>query len=92
MHRGYPETAAAAIRIGNLLAAARARRGSPAADLAVSPDATFTDDLPPSGPLSDGWHVECAPTPYLARPAATIGLGDAFVAGLLLAGCLQPLL
>jgi hypothetical protein len=28
------------------------------------------------------------PTPYLSRPAATIGLGDTFVAGLLLASCL----
>jgi ADP-dependent phosphofructokinase/glucokinase len=88
VHRGDPETAAAAIRGGNLLAAARARRGSPTADLAVSPDATFTDDLPASEPLGDGWHAECAPTPYLAHPAATIGLGDTFVAGLLLATCL----
>jgi ADP-dependent phosphofructokinase/glucokinase len=92
VHRGDPETAAAAIRTGNLLAAARARHGSPTADLAVSAEATFTDDLPPSGPLGDGWRAECAPAPYLSRPAATIGLGDTFVAGLLLAGCLQPVL
>ncbi|MBT2233172.1 hypothetical protein [Nonomuraea sp. NEAU-A123] len=35
-----------------------------------------------------GWRAECVPTPYLSRPAATIGLGDTFVAGVLLAGCL----
>jgi hypothetical protein len=62
----------------------------PTADLTVDPAATFTTDLPRSGPLSDGWRSDVVPTPYLARPAATIGLGDTFVAGLLLSDCLHP--
>ncbi len=88
VHRGDPEAASAAVRTGNLLAAARARQGVPTAYLAVADDARFTTDHPAGGPLGDGWRCECAPTPYLAGPAATIGLGDTFVAGLLLADCL----
>ncbi len=30
------------------------------------------------------WSVACCPSPYLARPVATIGLGDTFLAGTLL--------
>ncbi|MFG1688287.1 ADP-dependent glucokinase/phosphofructokinase [Nonomuraea sp. NPDC049269] len=88
VHRGDPEPAAGALRIGNLLAASRARHGRPTADLGLDPAVTFTDDRPEGRPLGDGWHAECVPTPYLSRPAATIGLGDTFVAGVLLAGCL----
>ncbi len=88
VHRGDPEAASVAVRTGNLLAAARARQGVPTAYLAVADDARFTTDHPAGGPLGDGWRCECAPTPYLAGPAATIGLGDTFVAGLLLADCL----
>ena len=77
-----------AVRIGNLLAASRARCGKPTADLAAADGARFATDLPATGPLGDGWRCACAPTPYLARPASTIGLGDTFVAGLLLADCL----
>jgi ADP-dependent phosphofructokinase/glucokinase len=88
VHRGDPEPAARAIRTGNLLASARARHGVPADDLDLDATATFAVDRPASGALGDGWRVECAPTPYLSRPIATVGLGDTFVAGLLLAGCL----
>ncbi|WP_219532934.1 ADP-dependent glucokinase/phosphofructokinase [Nonomuraea guangzhouensis] len=89
VHRGDPEPAAGALRIGNLLAASRARHGGPTADLGLDPTVTFTDDRPVGRPLGDGWRTECVPTPYLSRPAATIGLGDTFVAGVLLAGCLD---
>jgi ADP-specific Phosphofructokinase/Glucokinase conserved region len=88
VHRADPESTVDALMTGNLLAAARARAGRPTADLAVAAQATFTDDLPAAGPLRDGWRVDRVPAPYLARPAATIGLGDTFVAGLLLATCL----
>jgi ADP-dependent phosphofructokinase/glucokinase len=70
--------------IGNLLAAARAQSGQPVADLFVDAEAALTDDLPPSGPVTDGWAAISAPSLYLSRPATTIGLGDTFVAGVLL--------
>jgi ADP-dependent phosphofructokinase/glucokinase len=85
VHRGDPEAEAGAVRLGNLLAAARARHGEPTADLCPGGAASFATDIPPSGPLGDGWRVECLPAPYLRRPATTVGLGDTFVAGLLLA-------
>jgi ADP-dependent phosphofructokinase/glucokinase len=87
VHRGMPS--GTALRTGNLLAAARARHGAPAAGLSPDPAAVYSDDLPPGGRLGDGWWADVAPAPYLARPAATIGLGDTFVAGLLLASCLD---
>ena len=31
-----------------------------------------------------GWSIACCPAPYLEKPAATIGLGDTFLAGTLL--------
>jgi ADP-dependent phosphofructokinase/glucokinase len=89
VHRGDPEPAAAAVRLGNLLAAARAAHGSPTGSLAPPPEARFATDYPASGPLGGGWRVSCAPSPYLPRPATTIGLGDSFVAGALLADCLR---
>lgn len=88
VHRSDPQPAATAVRLGNLLAAARAAHGRPTNRLTPAPTATFTADHPVSRELGAGWRVECAPTPYLPQPAATIGLGDAFVAGALLADCL----
>jgi len=70
---------------GSVLAAARARAGQPSDDLVPPDEATLTDDLPASGPLGDGWRAASVPSPYLRRPAATVGLGDTFVAGVLLA-------
>ena len=87
VHRDEPDRQVTALRTANLLAAARARAGAPTADLTVSPAATFATDLPTGGRLRDGWRADVVPTPYLARPAATVGLGDTFVAGLLLASC-----
>jgi ADP-dependent phosphofructokinase/glucokinase len=89
VHRGAPERAVTALRTANLLAAARARYGVPTPDLSLDAAVTFTDDLPPDGPLGGGWRADRVPTPYLARPAATVGLGDTFVAGLLLANCID---
>jgi ADP-dependent phosphofructokinase/glucokinase len=90
VHRGDPAAAATALLVANLLAASRARHGRPTGDLRVAGDATFAARYPASRELGGGWRVECVPAPYLARPAATIGLGDTFVAGLLLASCLNP--
>ncbi len=76
---------------GNAFAAARARAGQPAAILDPAPDASYTDDRPADGALGDGWQATCVPAPHLLRPAGTVGLGDTFVAGLLLAESLPPL-
>jgi ADP-dependent phosphofructokinase/glucokinase len=88
VHRDDPAAATAALQAGNLLAAARARAGRPSGELRVAADAGFAAVRPASRRLGAGWRVDCVPTPYLARPAATIGLGDTFVAGLLLASSL----
>jgi ADP-dependent phosphofructokinase/glucokinase len=75
---------------GNAFAAARARIGQPAASLDPAPDASYTDDRPADGALGDGWRATCVPAPHLRRPVGTVGLGDTFVAGLLLAESLPP--
>lgn len=85
VHRDAPGTRVAALMAGNLLASARAYLGRPSTDLAIAPEARFETDLPPAGSLGDGWEADCVPAPYLARPRATVGLGDTFVAGLMLA-------
>jgi ADP-dependent phosphofructokinase/glucokinase len=84
VHRGPPGAKVGALMAGNLLASARASLGRPSVDLAIPADAAFAGDIPPSGPLGDGWQADCVPSPYLARPKATVGLGDTFVAGLML--------
>jgi ADP-dependent phosphofructokinase/glucokinase len=49
----------------------------------------YAEDIPESGPLNGGWRVDCVPAPFVPRPASTIGLGDTFIAGLLLAAALE---
>jgi ADP-dependent phosphofructokinase/glucokinase len=78
-----------ALLTGNLLAAARAQAGRPTDDLAPPADARYVDDRPPDGAMGDGWHACCVPAPHLRKPVATIGLGDTFVAGVLLADSLR---
>lgn len=75
--------------LANALASARARTGLPSDDPRPSREASFTDDLPPTGPVEDGWYAVVAPAPYYPRPRATVGLGDTFVAGLLLGEALS---
>jgi len=70
---------------GNLLASARAHRGQPSPDLAVGDDAVFGDATPGSAGLDGDWRADCVPSPYLRRPRGTVGLGDTFVGGILLA-------
>ena len=49
------------------------------------PDGAQINPLPfPASQRLGGWHVVAVPSPYLARPTATIGLGDTFLAGTLL--------
>ncbi|MGW2331414.1 ADP-dependent glucokinase/phosphofructokinase [Streptomyces sp. NPDC001700] len=89
VHRGDPTEQRTALMTGSLLAAARAARGAPAADLAPPPAADYTEDRPADGPVGEGLRADCVPAPHLSRPAATIGLGDTFVGGLLLARSLH---
>jgi ADP-dependent phosphofructokinase/glucokinase len=85
VHRDDPWHTEDVLLAGNAFAAARARAGRPVAALDPAADATYTDDLPPGSPLDDGWQVTCVPAPHLRQPAGTVGLGDTFVAGVLLA-------
>jgi ADP-dependent phosphofructokinase/glucokinase len=85
VHRGDPRHEADVLVAGSTLAAARARAGVPTRDLTPPASAAYTGDLPADGPLGDGWVATSVPSPYLCRPVATVGLGDTFVAGLLLA-------
>ena len=64
---------------------ARARTGQPSVVLEPAPEASYTDHLPPGGSLGDGWQATSVPAPHLPKPAGTVGLGDTFVAGILLA-------
>lgn len=78
-----PETRDSLI-LANALAAARARTGRPSESPYVDDTGRFTAELPSSGPVRDGWHAIAVPSPYELRPRGTVGLGDTFVAGLLL--------
>jgi ADP-dependent phosphofructokinase/glucokinase len=85
VHRGDPVHQTAVLLAGNSLAAARARAGQPSAVLTPPPEATYTSDRPADAALGDGWRATCVPAPHLRTPASTVGLGDTFVAGVLLA-------
>ena len=74
---------------GNLLASARAAQGAPSSDVAPVSYASYEDDIPESQPLDEGWRIDCVPTPFVVEPASTIGLGDTFAAGLLLAATVE---
>jgi ADP-dependent phosphofructokinase/glucokinase len=85
VHRSDPKHQESVLLAGNAFAAARARKGEPTAALDPAEEAIYTDDLPPSDALHDGWQATCMPTPHLRQPKGTIGLGDTFTAGVLLA-------
>jgi ADP-dependent phosphofructokinase/glucokinase len=89
VHQGDPKHQERVLLAGNALAAARARNGRPTAVLDPAEKATYTDDLPSGDALADGWRATCVPAPHLRRPAGTIGLGDTFSAGVLLAESLS---
>ncbi|MBV9997933.1 MAG: 6-phosphofructokinase [Verrucomicrobia bacterium] len=82
--KGEPSRELEALLCGCLLAASRAEKGRPCRPSGLPGQAEFHE--PPYGPVSErgGRSVVCCATPYLQRPAATIGLGDTFLAGTLL--------
>jgi len=85
VHRHDPSVEVRMLLTGNLMAASRAAHGVPSAELDIHPLATYADDFPRSRDLGAGWRVDCVPSPYLYQPRSTVGLGDTFVAGTLLA-------
>lgn len=69
-----------------LVAGARASAGYPVRPCSLSSDALLMqDDDLPAADVPRGWSAVVVPTLWLARPRATIGLGDTFCAGALLA-------
>ncbi len=82
--QGDPGVELEALLLGSLLAATRARHGRIAVPEGCPPGARFAE--PPAPPIAchGAWHVVACAAPYLPKPAATIGLGDTFVAGCLL--------
>lgn len=91
VHRGPAGHMEGRLLAGNLLASARAFAGQPSSSLALSPDVVFNADIPSAGDLGNGWQADCVPSPYIRRPKATVGLGDTFVAGLMLAAGLEAI-
>ncbi|CAH1694208.1 ADP-dependent phosphofructokinase/glucokinase [Hyphomicrobiales bacterium] len=73
-----------ALICGCLLASARAAAGHIVQPVGP-PEGAIFHALPDFGPPPSGWHVVACAAPYLPRPVSTIGLGDTFVAGCLLA-------
>ena len=82
--RDDPEQELEALMAGALVAATRALHGRIAVPQTCPPGAAFTEPPAPAIGRRGAWHLACCPTPYLPRPAATIGLGDSFLAGTLL--------
>lgn len=81
--RGDPAVEREALMAGCLLASARSAAGRPVAPDGVHPAAEF--HAPPFAPHErGGWSLVACASPYLRRPATTLGLGDTFTAGCLL--------
>jgi ADP-dependent phosphofructokinase/glucokinase len=82
--REDPDRELEAIQTGCLMASARAAAGYFAVPDRLPDSARFKTPPLPFSLRRDGWSIVCCPAPYLERPAATIGLGDTFLAGTLL--------
>ena len=78
-----PGTEREALLLGCLLASTRAAHGAPRVPVAVPAGAVF-EELPALPPALGPWRFVACAAPYLAYPAATVGLGDTFTAGCLL--------
>jgi ADP-dependent phosphofructokinase/glucokinase len=82
--RGEAERELEALEMGCLLASTRAASGYFAVPKRLPDGARLqTPPLPSSLRRGDS-SIACCPAPYLDKPAATIGLGDTFLAGTLL--------
>ena len=80
-----PERERRALLLGCLLAGARAAAGRPVPPRALAPEARF--ETLPFAPLArhGAWSFVAVAAPHLQHPATTLGLGDTFTAGCLLA-------
>jgi ADP-dependent phosphofructokinase/glucokinase len=88
-----PQREFEALLCGCLLAATRAERGHPCTPIAAPASAEFHQLRWGKVSQSGDRFVVCCAAPYLERPAATIGLGDTFLAGtLLVLGGAEPAL
>ena len=82
--RGDAERELEALEMGCLLASARAANGYFTTPDRLPDGARLCSPPIPTSLRRGGWSVACCPAPYLEKPAATIGLGDTFLAGTLL--------
>ncbi|RRH94016.1 6-phosphofructokinase [Mesorhizobium tamadayense] len=79
-----PQEEELALMAGCAIASARAANGAPARTIAIAPEADF-HPLPFETPVHKGrWTFVACASPYLGKPATTLGLGDSFTAGCLL--------
>jgi ADP-dependent phosphofructokinase/glucokinase len=82
--RGEAERELEALEMGCLLASTRAASGYFAVPKRLPDGARLQTPPLPSSLRRGDWSIACCPAPYLDKPAATIGLGDTFLAGTLL--------
>ncbi|MCW6508652.1 ADP-dependent glucokinase/phosphofructokinase [Hyphomicrobiales bacterium BP6-180914] len=80
-----PDVEMQALMTGCLLASARAEAGKPVLPSALGPSARFHDLPMPEHARHGEWQAVACASPYLERPLTTLGLGDTFTAGCLLA-------
>jgi ADP-dependent phosphofructokinase/glucokinase len=73
-----------ALMMGCLLASTRAAAGQASVPQKLPDGARFFKPPLPASKERERWSIVCCPAPYLAAPAATVGLGDTFLAGTLL--------
>lgn len=79
-----PKEEERALMAGCAIASARAANGEPARTIAIAPTAEF-HPLPFETPVRKGrWTFVACASPYVEKPATTLGLGDSFTAGCLL--------
>lgn len=79
-----PEEEELALMAGCAIASARAANGVPARTITIAPTAEF-HPLPFETPVRKGrWIFVACASPYVEKPATTLGLGDSFTAGCLL--------
>jgi len=79
-----------ALMTGCLLSSARAAAGTPVRPDSINPRARFGVAPFPRPVQSGRWTLVSCPSPYLAAPATTLGLGDTFTAGCLLVLAQRP--
>ena len=83
--KGDPRLELNALITGCLLATTRAAAGASAMPSQIAGGASFHDTPLPELSRANSWTFVCCPSPFLARPVTTLGLGDTFTAGCLLA-------